>query len=126
VTAALAEAKAVLSGDLVVPIHSVRAAAWLARSALEESLGALVRAKGLDPGQASTRTLLSCVEVLYENVPGLATSAQYAWDTLSRAAHHHAYELAPTYSEVEAAMSLVGVVAAQAGLGARAKAMDPL
>ena len=71
-TAALAEAKAVLSGDLVVPVHSVRAAAWLARSALEESLGVLGSREGFGSRTRDTGTLLSCVEVLFDNVPGLA------------------------------------------------------
>ena len=46
--------------------------------------------------------MLGCVESLYiEDDPQIAASAQYAWDRLSEASHHHAYELAPTHVEVE-------------------------
>lgn len=108
VRAALDQADALLAGELPVRVHSVRAAAWIARAALETTLVELVRAKGCDPGTASARTMLGCVESLYiEDDPQIAASAQYAWDRLSEASHHHAYELAPTHVEVE---SFVGVV----------------
>ena len=114
-TSALDQASALLDGSLSVRVHSVRAAAWVTRSALEEILGELVRAKGFEPGQANTRTLLGCIEVLYqEDAPQLASAAQYAWDSLSQASHHHAYELAPTHAEVSALTDLVKSLASYA------------
>ena len=105
---ALDRADALLAGELPVRVHSVRAAAWVARSALETTLVELVRAKGCDPGDATARTMLGCVESLYaEENPQIAASAQYAWDRLSEASHHHAYELAPTHVEVEALVAVV-------------------
>lgn len=107
-TAPLDQAAALLDGTLPVRIHSVRAASWVTRSALEETLGDLVRAKGFEPGRASTRTLLGCIEVLYEDdAPRLASEAQYAWDALTQASHHHAYELSPTHSEIAELTQLV-------------------
>ena len=107
-TAPLDQAAALLDGTIQVRVHSVRAAGWVTRSALEEILGELVRAKGLEPGRASTRTLLGCIEVLYQDdAPQLASEAQYAWDALTQASHHHAYELSPTYSEIAALTQLV-------------------
>lgn len=96
----LAQARALLDGRMSVKSHSARAAAWLTRSALEDIVRELVRAKGAEPGRASNRSVLSCLEVLYGDQSDLVVDAQYAWDALSRAAHHHAYELAPTVAEV--------------------------
>lgn len=107
-TAPLDQAARLLDGTLRVQVHSVRAAAWVTRSALEDILRDLMRAKGCDPGEANTRSLLGCVEVLYEHdAPHVAAQAQYAWDALSRAAHQHAYLLAPTHSEVAAVRATV-------------------
>jgi hypothetical protein len=38
---------------------------------------------------------------------GIATTTEYAWNALSRACHHHAYELAPTVSELKHLLSVV-------------------
>ena len=110
-TSPLEQASALLDGTLRVGTHSVRAAAWIVRSALEDVVVQLVETKGLRTGNASMRTLLGCVEVLYEKEDNrLAFDAQYAWDTLSRAAHQHAYELSPTHGEVAALAELVRVL----------------
>lgn len=107
-TSPLDQATALLDGTLPVKVHSVRAAAWVTRSALEEILDRLIRAKGFEPGDANTRTLLGCIEVLYEDeAPNVASHAQYAWDALTQASHHHAYELAPTHAEVSALTDIV-------------------
>lgn len=107
-TALLDQAVALLDGTLPLRVHSARAAAWVARSALEDTLSELVRAKGVQPGNATIRTLLGCIEALYqEDAPQVASNAQYAWDGLTRASHHHAYEVAPTHAEVAALTDLV-------------------
>jgi hypothetical protein len=41
-----------------------------------------------------------------------ARDAAYAWSALSRACHHHAYELPPTASELRALIQLTRRVAA--------------
>jgi len=107
-TAPLDQATAILNGTLPVRIHAPRAAAWITRSALEDILRDLIRAKGVEPGKAKTRSLLSCIEVLYQDSdPQLPLRAQYAWDALSEACHHHAYELAPTVAEVRSLIDTV-------------------
>lgn len=122
-SALLAHADALLTGDVQVRVHSVRAAAWFARSALELVLVEMVQNKGCEAGRANTRTLLGCVESLYsEDDPQVAANAQYAWDQLSEASHHHAYELAPTHVEVAGLVDLVRELGAAADKSAACRA----
>lgn len=72
-------------------------AAWLARSALEAAVVNRLQALGHDVGQATMGSRLTCLYVL---APGHAAVAEFAWNRLSRACHHHAFELAPTAGEV--------------------------
>jgi hypothetical protein len=118
VSVLLGQADLLLAGRLDVRAHSLRSACWLARTALEDAVRELLVAKGLDPGEGSMRSLLGCLEVAYRvDRPGLAMRAQYAWDGLSRAAHHHAFELSPTLAEVRHLTGLVGAVEAAAASG---------
>ena len=97
-----------LGGHTPTKVHSHRAACWLARTALEDIVRDLLARKGLDPGGASMRTLLGCLEVAYsEDDPTVAATADYAWTRLSSASHQHAYELSPTFSEAEHLLTLV-------------------
>ena len=103
----LQQAVDLLDGTDGPPGQSARAAAWLTRSALEEALRELIRARRCDPGGANGRSMLSCVESLYRYDSDIAAKAEYAWARLSGASHHHAYELAPTHSEVRSLIALV-------------------
>ncbi len=106
-TELLDEAESLLEGG-ALSHHSVRAACWVARAALEERVRTLVEVKDLDPGTASMRTLLSCLESAYAGEDlELVQRAEYAWAGLSRASHHHAYELAPSLSEARHLLALV-------------------
>ena len=121
--ALLVQADAFLAGEVQARVNSVRAGAWIARSALESVVADLVRSKGCDPGRANMRTLLSCVESLYaDDDPQVAANAQYAWDRLSEASHHHAYELAPTHAEVAGLVELVRELGAAADKSAAGRA----
>jgi len=75
-----------------------RAAALLARQALEQSLDERWRAKGLALDQLSTQAQLICL-ASYLDDP-IATSLRQTWGALSSACHHHPYELAPTVEEL--------------------------
>lgn len=99
--------------------QSLRMVCWLLRSVLEEACHELAAAQGADLGSCSTRATLICLRALYdETVPRLADDAESAWLRLSRAVHHHAYELSPTLSEVqELADTVVGVVQFTVGQG---------
>ncbi|MBX5443080.1 MAG: hypothetical protein IRZ32_16325 [Solirubrobacteraceae bacterium] len=76
-----------------------RATALLARQALEDALAKLwaQRAPGVE--KVPMRAQLACLPA-YLSDPELASEAAYAWHALSRAIHHHPYELDPTREEL--------------------------
>jgi hypothetical protein len=84
-----------------------RASALLARQALEATLAELwrLRAPGLE--HCPMRAQLLCVDGCLPNSGDLAARARYAWSGLSRACHHHPYELPPTISELAGWMGTV-------------------
>jgi hypothetical protein len=75
-----------------------RAAALLARQALEISLDDCWRAVAPGLEHASSRAQFLCLR-RYMN-EDTAERAYFAWTVLSRACHHHVYELAPTAEEL--------------------------
>lgn len=77
-----------------------RAAALLARQALESSLDSYWHSRGLPLGACSTKAQLLCLSE-YSKDGDLAREAHHVWAALSRACHHHPYELAPTAGELE-------------------------
>lgn len=111
-TAELAQAERLMRGSGSVGHQSLRMVCWLLRSVIEGSYRELVSAQGEDLGSSSNRSALICLRALYdESAPELADDAEAAWTRLSRAVHHHAYELSPTLSEVEDLMRQVTHVA---------------
>lgn len=93
--------------------NALRRACWLARTALEGTITELLKIKGVAADRASERAKLSCLEGIYSDDRALTFKAEYAWSRLSDACHQHAYELAPTYPEIQ---HLVGLVAELATL----------
>lgn len=87
---------------------AVRRACWLARAELEAIIHELLRVKGVDCGRASERAKLSCLEGAYVDQREVIFRAQYAWSRLSEFCHQHAYHLAPTHSEAQHLVGLVG------------------
>ncbi|MFI6778751.1 hypothetical protein [Nocardia sp. NPDC050412] len=87
--------------------HSNRIAAWLTRTALEQIVDELLRAKGIEAGGASSRARLACLEVAYRDERDVPARSQYAWTRLSEACHQHAYQLSPTYQEVRHLLEIV-------------------
>ncbi|MBX6355881.1 MAG: hypothetical protein IRZ05_08490 [Micromonosporaceae bacterium] len=77
-----------------------RACAWLIRLALETEL-AVFWAKSRHPEIGACRSRRAQLLLLprYANRE-LARRATHAWAALSRASHHHSYELAPTATEL--------------------------
>jgi hypothetical protein len=83
-----------------------RAAVLLARQALEVALKTYWSATARGVEECSTRAQLLCLGA-YLGDEGLARRANSAWGTLSRASHHHAYDLSPTREEVLASCDTV-------------------
>lgn len=99
-----------------------RAAALLTRQALEQALDQYWQAKGLRVDECSTTAQLLCLTE-YLNDADIALEAHHVWSALSRACHHHPYELAPTAGELEGWLGTVTALATrlEAGDPARAK-----
>lgn len=76
-----------------------RAVALLTRQALERSMDELWAVKAPPMLGASARAKLLCLRSWV--APELAGRASYTWSALSQACHQHAYELAPTASELD-------------------------
>jgi hypothetical protein len=75
-----------------------RAAALLARQALEESLAGFWRARASGIERLNMRTQLNCAQLYLPSA--FAGDLSYTWHALSRATHHHPYELDPTQEEL--------------------------
>ena len=77
-----------------------RAAALLTRQALESALDKMWADTLPGMEQASRFTQLACIgQVLTDRT--LIAEVRSAWTSLSRACHHHHYELGPTAAELE-------------------------
>lgn len=115
-------ARAALNGTTSLPPRRrTRAAAVFARGALEHVVDAALLAKGHDFSEAGMRVRLICLGILVDREAG--ESAAVAWGGLSQGCHQHAYELSPTFSEVEHLIALVEKAAA-ATTGAAARSQN--
>jgi len=75
-----------------------RASALLARQSLEVALKTYWSAVAPGVEEASMRSQLLCLESYLS--PELGRQAYQVWNALSRATHHHPYELSPTREEL--------------------------
>jgi hypothetical protein len=76
-----------------------RASALLACRAVEAAVHRLWERLELDLRACPMRVQLVCLRI-YLGDPDLAARTSHAWSALSRACHHHPYELAPTATEL--------------------------
>ena len=83
-----------------------RAAVLLARQALEAALDELWRRRAPGVEQCSARAQLLCLPE-YLRQGDLAARVSNAWTGLSRACHHHVYELPPTAAELDRWIGMV-------------------
>ncbi len=85
-----------------------RAAALLARQALEAAMASLWSGRPQAAGlaESSMRSQLLCLTAYLDQ--DAATRATYLAAALSRACHYHSYELAPTAAELTSWLSEAG------------------
>jgi hypothetical protein len=77
-----------------------RAAALLARQALEMTVDEYWMARNIALSSCPTLQQLICLRQ-YAGDTELAGRMHHAWDALSRACHHHPYELPPSAAELD-------------------------
>ena len=94
-----------------------RTSALLARQALEAGVTRLWEQRTLDLQGCPIRAQLICLRT-YLGAPDLAARAGHAWSALSRACHHHPYELAPTAAELDGWFSVVAELIQEVGASA--------
>lgn len=82
-----------------------RAAALLARQALETSVSAVLGERAPGAEHCSARAQLLCLRQLID--PEHAVTVEHAWVALSRACHHHVYELPPIADELRGWLDVV-------------------
>lgn len=75
-----------------------RTAALLGRQALEHSLANFWKATAPGVEETTMRAQLLCLPAYLDE--DIARRVRYAWHALSRACHHHAYELPPVATEL--------------------------
>jgi len=86
-----------------------RAACWIARAALESAVDDILEAERLAAPAATMRSKLT---ILYVALEGSQTAgrAEYAWNRLSWACHHHAFQLSPSATEVRDLIELAAAI----------------
>lgn len=90
--------------------HSARAACWIARAALESAVDELLDSMKCSAPSASMRNKLTVLQVACDTADDLPARADYAWNRLSQACHHHAFELSPTATEVRHLIQVVSTI----------------
>ena len=104
-TALLQYAEAVLDGRVALGTRGPRTAAVLARLAFEDWLDERSRSWMSADARPSTNSKL--VVLGARHGIDLGEHAKRVWHALSRACHHHAYELQPSAAEVRILVSEV-------------------
>jgi hypothetical protein len=90
-----------------------RASALLARHALEAALDDLWRRRAPGLERCSMRAQLLCLPAYLSTEVDLATRSSFAWTGLSRASHHHVYELPPAAVELSTWIEVVEQLASR-------------
>ncbi len=84
-----------------------RAAALLIRQALEAALDQYWRDRGLALHECNARAQWICLADYERKDPATVAALSGTWHALSRACHHHAYELPPTAAELRGWLDVV-------------------
>lgn len=97
----------VLDGTIALGPRAARTAALLARLALEDWLNEASASWASTTGAKPPTTNSKLIVLTRKLGPEVGERARRVWHSLSRAVHHHAYELQPSAAEVR---HLVGQV----------------
>ena len=97
----------VLDGTIALRPRAARTAALLARLALEDWLNEASASWSSPIGDKPPTTNSKLIVLSRKRGPELGERTRSVWHSLSRAVHHHAYELQPSAAEVR---HLVGQV----------------
>ena len=103
----LAAAREYVAGSDETASAWPKAAALLGRQALEQELEALGEARFAGFGSANKRSQLLSLELLLAGDQPLAKEVTWAYSSLSRACHHHPYQLPPTALELKRWLDVV-------------------
>jgi len=107
-SALLDTAEALLDGTIRVAAGlQSRAAALLARQALEQALREFWQARAPDVHKCRVRTQIQCLAAFLDPEP--VAAAATAWNRLSEACHHHPYDVAPSAAELRSWIESVRV-----------------
>ncbi|AKS35850.1 hypothetical protein [Mycolicibacterium goodii] len=113
--ALLAHADQVLNGTVDLGVRGPRTAALLARRAFEDWLDETSRSWAVHANSDRAPTTSSKLVVLGAlRGEELGETAKRVWHGLSRAVHHHAYELQPSVAEVRSLLRDLHAVIEQA------------
>lgn len=82
-----------------------RAVGFLGRQGIEDAMSDFWRLRSPGVEHSSARAQLLCLPAYFAS-PVLASDVAHAWSALSRACHHHAYELAPSATELRHWLSI--------------------
>lgn len=85
-----------------------RAAAVLARQALEETLDELWASRGPGMAECSRKAQFLCLPLYVD--PEVASAAYLTWTALSHAVHHHTFELGLTGAELGARLDTIAAL----------------
>jgi len=91
-----------------------RATALVARQALEGALDTFWQTRAPEVSHAPTHAQLLCLR-RYLNDEDMAGRVAWAWASLSRACHHHAYEMPPSSTELATWIEVVEALGERTG-----------
>ena len=102
----LASAQKVLDEPGCLGRAARRSAAFLIRHALESELGDFLDGKAPGARSANFSVQLQCLQRLHPDTE-LARRVSWTWEALSKATHHHGYEIPPSRKDLARWMGTV-------------------
>ncbi len=108
----LADARALLEAPGALGASAPRSVALLSRIALEEALRSWLDRNAPGARAANFSVQLLCLQH-YADDKAFARRVAWTWEALSRATHHHGYELPPLTVDLQRWLQVVEALAVQ-------------